>query len=113
MSNNQNDIEAKLQKLRDAYAGQLPAKLDTVTTHWQSLCDDWHWETADLLHHAIHSLAGSGGSFGFSQLGKQAREIEIELKGWIKEQQIPDHDQQQGIGQKIAALQEAAGDPGP
>lgn len=104
MGDNKADFEARLQELREAYANQLPAKLRDIEAHWQSLCNHWEPETAETLHRLVHSLAGSGGSFGFDQLGILAREIEIELKGLLKGQQAPDQLQQQGLTKKLTDL---------
>ena len=79
-------------------------KLEAIEAHWQLLSSKWEPETAETLHHLVHSLAGSGGSFGFGQLGTLAREIEIELKGLLKGQQAPDQQQQQGLKEKVTHL---------
>jgi diguanylate cyclase (GGDEF)-like protein len=107
MGDKKTDFEARLEELRAAYASQLPAKLEAIEAHWQSLHSSWELETAKLLHRLVHSLAGSGGSFGFQQLGGQAREIEIELKGWLKAQQPPDKQQMEGLAKRLADLPQA------
>ena len=103
-----NDIQERLKQLREAYATQLPIKLEAINQSWQSLRGQWDWDEAGTFHRLIHSIAGSSGSFGFHTLGKQAREIEIEIKACIKQQQVPGDTQLEEIERKLAALPETA-----
>ena len=57
------------------------------------------------LRHQLHRLAGSAGTFGFTQLGQQARELEQHAERWMERQSR----QQQGLNDFISALQ-ALGD---
>lgn len=108
MNNGMDDVQARLQALRESYAKQLPDKMTAIQTHWHLLQATWDWQTLEQLHRLIHSIAGSGGSFGFHVLGNQAREIEIELKHWRKEKIYPGPEQQAAIGQKLAQLAKTA-----
>ena len=53
------------------------------------------------LRHQLHRLAGSAGTFGFTQLGQQARELEQHAERWMERQSR----QQQGLNDFISALQ--------
>ena len=103
----QADFQARLQKLRQAYTAALPAKLDNIDEQWQKLSSSWDWDTGETLHRLVHGLAGSGGSFGYAQLGTQAREIEIELKPKLQNRQIPDKKQWAELVKKLKALRQA------
>lgn len=71
-------------------AGQLAGADDTRRKH---LLQD--------LQQALHRLAGSAGTFGFTQLGLQARELEQLAERWL-ELQVR---QQQGLNDFVAGLQ--------
>ncbi len=87
-----NDFQLRLQELRDRYTEDLPEKIAAINAHRKSLDEQWDWNVVNVLHQMVHSLAGSGGSFGYAQLGGQAREIEIELKAIINAKSRPGAD---------------------
>ena len=78
------EIALKLQALRDDYAARLPAEI-------QSLCDlvsnltqpELQRKALDQLSQKLHKLAGSAGSFGFPELGKQAKKLELQAQTWL------------------------------
>jgi HPt (histidine-containing phosphotransfer) domain-containing protein len=98
------DVQERLKLLRESYSKQLPAKLEDINQSWQSLRNQWDWDEAGTFHRLIHSIAGSGGSFGFGTLSKKAREIEIQMKACIKQQQVPEEEQLAEIDRKLAEL---------
>lgn len=74
-------LQAKLQVLSDAYAAQLPAKLDQIAQMWLKLpLAGWDDEAFQALHRMVHSLTGSGKTFGFPALSDAARNLEACLK---------------------------------
>lgn len=76
-----NDLAAKIKALCDGYAAQLPSKFAQLTQVWHQLPrDTWDEEGFQTLHRLVHSLAGSGTTFGFPLLSDLARELENELK---------------------------------
>ena len=66
----------KLQALYDAYALQFPAKLKAIDDLWARVDAGGDHDAAQSLHRELHSLAGSAGTFGYSQLGKCAKSLE-------------------------------------
>lgn len=80
MSADKNNFEEHLKKLKNEYAQQLPQKITALIADWQSLQQQWTTEKAINLHRNIHSLIGSSGTFGFIELSKKARELEVQLK---------------------------------
>ncbi len=66
-----------------------------------------------VLHRMVHSLAGSGGSFGYAQLGAQAREVEIKLKTLISTENIPETNAWAVIVRNISDFQSAISTPSP
>jgi len=67
----------RLQALRDKYAASVPERMAAIRAGLAH-CLSGGLTTANLeeLHHALHSVAGSAGSFGLHVLGDEARRIE-------------------------------------
>ncbi len=86
----QADIQAQLQALREGYARQLPEKLAEVEALWQALTDGvWAWDKAEGLQRLTHTLAGSAPTFGFPEVGQQARKLEQRAKAWRADSCVP------------------------
>ena len=68
------DVEDKLRALRDQYARHLPDKVATFRAKWQAACErpDDPGPFRHLLRE-LHTLAGSGASFGFPRVSRLAR----------------------------------------
>lgn len=73
-------IQARLQALRDSYAAQLPAKIGEIRMLWEKLCRIPAPEDLKTLHRLVHSLTGSGDTFGYAELSDAARVMEACLK---------------------------------
>ena len=74
-------LQAKLKALSDAYAAQLPEKLRQIEQAWEQLPrDSWDEEGFQTMHRMVHSLTGSGKTFGFALLSDVARNLEEYLK---------------------------------
>ncbi len=74
-------IKDQLNKLREAYASQLPEKISRIEKDWVALQE--HTDNAEgtrALLLAVHTLNGSAASFGFKEVSIAARELESELK---------------------------------
>lgn len=78
------DIAAKLQALRDDYAQRLPNELAQLRVLVNDLADpELRTPALTQLNHRLHKLAGSAGSFGFTDLGKQAKKLELQAQEWL------------------------------
>ena len=94
------DISGELAALQLVFKQQLHTKISEIESFWESCKQDVNkLSTIAELHHAVHSLAGSGGTFGAIKVGTIAREIEQKTKEQlIKEvefDRIPDSEVQQ------------------
>ncbi|MWJ27424.1 diguanylate cyclase [Halomonas sp. ZH2S] len=81
--NDPSDLESRLTSLRAAYRQRLVkdlAEIESVVRRLRPGADNS--EALGFLHHALHKLAGSAGTFGFDQLGRQARQQEQEIEHW-------------------------------
>lgn len=84
LSANHEDIEVKLQKLRDDYAARLPAQLDELLVFArQALKPGQQLQALSEVSQRLHKLAGSAGSFGFVVLGKQVKQLEQQVSQWL------------------------------
>lgn len=92
------DFHAQLEALRDAYAAQLPEKLKQIELAWQQLTPDkWDEEGFQALHRLVHSLTGSGKTFGWSMLSDKARNLEEYLQQLGQTRKVPNTEQRQEI----------------
>ncbi len=75
------DVEDKLRALREQYARHLPDKIATFRAKWQAACERPD-DPAPFRHllHELHTLAGSGASFGFPRVSRLARLAEQSLQ---------------------------------
>lgn len=107
MTVEKSSFELHLEKLKAEYKLQLPSKLDAITSAWQTLCNQWQIETIVSLHRNVHSLIGTSGTFGFTEISKLARVLESRLKPLLEEKgntYVPDEDLRQSIHDAINSL---------
>lgn len=74
-----SELEARIKKLREAYASKLPDKLARIGEGISELERLWDGERALEVGRLAHNLAGTGESFGFARLGTTARNLEHHL----------------------------------
>lgn len=82
-------MQAQLQAMREAYTSQLPGKIRQVEETWAALQREWNDETFQTMHRMVHSLTGSGATFGFATLSEAARTLEMLIKGLLAEGKTP------------------------
>jgi diguanylate cyclase (GGDEF)-like protein len=80
MTSEKSSFELHLEKLKGEYKDQLPAKIEAIAVDWKTLCEAWQPELMVILHRNVHSLIGTSGTFGFTDISKTARELEEQLK---------------------------------
>lgn len=103
------DLTAKLKALSDNYAAQLPDKFVQLEQQWQQLPGDaWDEEGFQNLHRMVHSLTGSGKTFGFAALSDTARNLEAYLKQLAEAKRVPDKEQRNHIQSMMAELRQVA-----
>jgi diguanylate cyclase (GGDEF)-like protein len=79
------DFDASLRAIEEAYVAGLPGRLNDIENCLQRCLD----EAGDAAHYEalvlqLHSLSGSAGTFGFSELGFRATELEVRMNAFIK-----------------------------
>jgi HPt (histidine-containing phosphotransfer) domain-containing protein len=71
---------SRLQALFQAYATELPARIEQIEKLWERAVVDCDAEAVEALRQSVHSLAGSGGTFGYAELSMRARQLELALE---------------------------------
>ena len=82
-STQDSGISSKLSRMREAYRERLATELSDIRALAESTIGDGADEGIPSLHQRLHKLAGSAGTFGFHELGTQARALEQQLKQWL------------------------------
>jgi diguanylate cyclase (GGDEF)-like protein len=95
----------KFETLRELYRQELPSRLEAIANNWQTL-QTAHADTDVLkeLHRQVHSLTGSGHSFGYSTLSDAARGIEHTLARLLDGSATFDADLTGQISRQLAEL---------
>lgn len=83
-----DELEKKLAKLRKAYTATLTGKLDELEVLAEDLSNadppvDYK-EILENLRIKTHNLAGSAGTYGFSELGIAAKSLELKCQALIE-----------------------------
>jgi len=81
MPNKSTDTQEKFRLLQQQYAAKLPEKIAALERAWQAVNEN-PADTPEYqnLLRGLHTLAGSGGSYGFAVITSLCREIEAALK---------------------------------
>jgi len=80
------DIQVALAALKKGFAKKIPDKVEEIHQDWvrlKSLPEDP--DAFQLLHMHSHTLAGTAATYGFDEVGKLAREIEITVQDTLTE----------------------------
>lgn len=98
-------LQQRLQQLGQQFTERLRQELPELMQQGERLLqtrDGQRDQLLQTLRDQLHRLAGSAGTFGFTQLGQQARELEQQAERWLDQQQR----QQQELEAFVAALQQ-------
>ncbi|KTC87433.1 MULTISPECIES: GGDEF domain-containing response regulator [Legionella] len=85
-----NKVQDKLNNLMLRYRRNLPTKLNSIQSQWQEILDRWDPQKLVTLHRDVHSLCGSTGTYGYSELCKLARKAEVFLKNMPLDKEATD-----------------------
>lgn len=102
-------LQAALKALSGDYAAKLPEKLGQIEQTWERLQQEgWNAENLEDLHRMVHSLSGSGKTFGFTLLGDVARNLEMRLKLLAQGQKAPDEVEARHIQVLLSELRQVS-----
>lgn len=112
MAADNDPIMTRLEALMADYRQQLPERMQTIERLFTAL-QKTTAEQSNLkaLHLALHKLAGSGAAFGYSELGKLARQWEALLQPYIENQSLPSPQKCDEMHRFINLLLQAASTP--
>ncbi len=105
-------LEQRSNQLNQEYVDSLSEKIQHIESLWWGLVKH-ELEAADvkLLYQAVHSLNGSGATFGYVFLSEMAEVIEILLKPLMQDNVLPNVEQQSHISKLLIKLRKAALEP--
>lgn len=87
------EVNNKLQALFDDYTQNLPAKINQIEQAWLEQINQFNQKKFQDFHRHVHSLCGSAGTYGYTELGKAARTLEIYIKNLLDNNQITKNEQ--------------------
>lgn len=87
-----NAIQKKLDALIKIYSLKLPEKIHAIEILWEKLQRHWDLTSFQNFHREVHSLCGSAGTYGYMEISKAARSMEIFLKTILDKESISDSD---------------------
>jgi diguanylate cyclase (GGDEF)-like protein len=81
-----SSINTALQEMRKLYRLNLPGKLEEINSLWDALqrADKLEADAVHELHRFVHSLTGSGATFGLAALSHAAGALEKTIKEDVK-----------------------------
>ena len=103
-------FQAELSALKAAYAAELPAIIKQIEQEWNQLArGEWDDQGFQALMLKVHSLTGSGKSFGFDSISDAARNLEDYLRPFSRAQAAPNEVQRNSIEALLHELRRALG----
>ena len=81
-----DEMEEQLRELQQDYAEQLPAKIEEMEELWSTIQNSKNnYKRLARLRKMTHKLMGSGSTFGFDEITKNAQQLEMLLDMVIME----------------------------
>ena len=109
MSIQSDDIERQLDDLRRAFAAKLGSQIEELTAAARPLDEEAAPEgvrgALESLHGLAHKLAGSAGTFGYSQLSDAAKRLEVLCLSILDGDRVPVAAQRVEIQALLAAFE--------
>jgi diguanylate cyclase (GGDEF)-like protein len=110
----QEQVEHRLRALRQAFAESLPQRLAEVSSCWRALAAAPGAATGEAFHRCVHSLRGTGPSFGFHRLGEVTGRLATLMKCCKTAETLLEPENRAQVERLLLELQEAsvlAGEP--
>jgi len=105
MTKTQAEIQRQLEALSRNYAHRLPAQLAEIQSEWrcsQHDCENPH--ALATMHRIVHTVAGSGATFGFPRVSDTARKLNLLLENAIAGKIPIDSEFRDKVGVLLAEL---------
>lgn len=78
------DVDPELEEIMRGYAEHVPAMIEEVRQLRARVAAGGDPAALKALHRALHSMAGSGRTFGFGRLGDAAKALEDAISPWLQ-----------------------------
>ena len=109
MTQQDDNINTRLNALYADYQQQLPERICYIVQQFEMYCAPSSSPTAlSNLHHALHQLAGSGATFGHTEMGSIARRWEHLTRSLLTASAAASSPQQQEMRSLLVQLSRAA-----
>lgn len=93
------------RRLISNYRRELPDKLANIAEKWAEISNGgWREELARHIHNVCHHLAGTGKTFGYSNLTRYARSVETQLTRAFDDGGVPARSRLDNLGIAIDNL---------
>lgn len=103
------DVERQLAALRTAYARDLPEKVRRIEAAFEAFsAQPWEEERCTTACRFAHSLAGSSGTYGFGELGKIAKALELLIRASLDRRAPLPAPEAESARRHLALLKEGA-----
>lgn len=79
------DFDKRLEELYANFRRQLPERLKTILEAWQAYAASRQAAELEDLRFHIHKLAGAASTYGFTEIGENAREVETRLDDYLRQ----------------------------
>ena len=99
-----NEMEAQLAILKEKYVASLPEKIGCIRLLWETLNEEKDETRLEELHRMIHSLSGSGATFGQVQLSQLAKKLELYIKEHMSIGDMFDETTKAEVDKRLALL---------
>ena len=107
MAGTVEDLQRRLAVLRDQFVQELPQRLSRVAALKPPAVGPWADDTAADLRLLAHSVKGSAGTFGFTELSARAARLERLIAQAMAQIAITSGDQKRAIREAADALTNA------
>ena len=98
-------FQAKLNIMQDKFKASLPVRLAEIQKVWASIkVSTDNRDLLEALHRLTHTLTGSAGTFGYTQLSRDSRALDILLKGFVKQENVNYEENSRQIDEMIDEL---------
>ncbi len=95
-----------MKVLGEKYANQFPSRMVEIKSLWVKIADkESDRDALDELYRLVHGLAGSGATFGFSQLSEAAKQCECVLLAGIDSGSLEFNDAKTKLDTVLEALE--------
>ena len=97
----------KMEKLRENYQDKLPHEIRHIKSLWEKLLYvKWDPNVFSLLHRLVHNLAGTAGTYGYTEISSFAGKLDRQLQVLEQTHEPPSEHERSRISGRIQRLEE-------